>query len=299
MTTKVCSIQTKRLERIKFFLNKYSDLLSSITILISDILFLLGETIKHFPKLIGNTSFVVINIFGLLSLNFHIDLLKKTTGDISFSKTKQNKRIFYISILKTFFLASNILLLNLSFFASLFKFFNNIDTMKSIYQITKPYATFSIMISIILDIFHYHTNKKIITQKLSEKEIIELFDIFKNRNNVEDTKLNLLSAEIRERMDKDTWKSFIINLKKANSLESKKKLFENVILKNIETQTKINCTNLALRSLGYFAMVLCALYPSTFIQASLFTFMSSLYTIQLVYQKHSQHNQQLLASKIW
>lgn len=72
-------ISTKFFSNIHNFLKKHSDLLSSATILANDILFLLGETVKSFPKIIGNSSFVILNIAGFLSLSFQFDLLKKCT----------------------------------------------------------------------------------------------------------------------------------------------------------------------------------------------------------------------------
>ena len=63
------NLTIKKIANFKSFLNKYSDLISSLTILVNDILFLLGETVLSFPKPLGNFSFVVLNIAGFLSLN--------------------------------------------------------------------------------------------------------------------------------------------------------------------------------------------------------------------------------------
>ena len=292
------TISVKKFESLNIFFKKYSDLFSSVTILVNDTLFLLGETLSSFPKIVGNSSFVILNIAGLLSLSFQFDLLKKTINDLKFSKKMHNHRIFFITIVKTFFLLSTIILLNLSFLASVFKFYGKLQQMTNIYQITKPYASFCIFTSIILDCFHYYTNKKIINQNILEKDIKLLTNIYKNEKPDFNKKINLLSAEIRERMDKDTWKSFINNLKKSSNNLNQKKIFENVAIKNIKTQSTINFSSLALKSMGYFAMLLCAWYPATLIQASVFTLMSSLYTIQLSYQKYMQRKQQITASQI-
>ena len=298
MSTINSAITVRKFANIHHFLKKYSDLFSSITILVNDVLFLLGETLSSFHKIVGNSSFVILNICGLLSLSFQFDLLKKTINDLKFSKKMQNHRIFLIAVLKTFFLFSTIILLNLSFVASVFKFYGKLEQMTNIYQITKPYASFCIFTSITLDCFHYYTNKKIINQKIAEKDIKLLTNIYQNENPSSNKKINLLSAEIRERMDKDTWNSFIINLKKSSTKLTQKKILENVAIKNIKTQSTVNFSNLALKSMGYVAMLLCAWFPATVIQASVFTIMSFLYTIQLSYQKYMQRKQQITAMEI-
>ena len=296
MTSINSTISIGRFANLHNFLKKYSDLFSSLTILVNDVLFLLGEALSRFPKIIGNSSFVILNFAGLLSLSFQFDLLKKTINDLKFSRKMHNHRIFLITAVKTFFLFSTIILLNLSFLASIFKFYGKLQQMTNLYQITKPYASFCILTSIILDCFHYYTNKKITNQKILEKDIKLLTNIYQYEKPDSNKKINLLSAEIRERMD--TWKSFILNLKKSSNNLNQKRIFENVAIKNIKTQSTINFSSLALKSMGYFAMLLCAWYPATIIQASVFTIMSSLYTIQLFYQKYMQRKQQIIASQI-
>ncbi len=281
------------------FFNKYSDLISCITILVNDILFLLGEALSNFPKVIGNSAFVFLNIAGFLSINFQMDLLKKTIHDMKFSYKMNNNKIFLITILKIFFIVSSLILLNLSFAASFFKFFQLTNKMLFIYRISKPYSTFCILSSILLDIFHYYINKKIITKTFKEDQIAKISQIYISNTPLNNKDLNKLSAEIRESMDKDTLKAYLNALFKTSSVKMQKKIFMNVALKNIKTQSIIESSSLALKAIGYLAMFLCAWFPSTTIHATICTMMSTLYTTQLIYQKYSQRNQQKKADIIY
>lgn len=135
-----------------------------------------------------------------------------------------NYRILFVTALKTFLLFSTIIILNLSFLASIFKFYGQLQLMSNIYQITKPYASFSVLTSIALDYFHYYTNKKIINQPIFRKDIQLLTNIYQHEKPNSNKRINLLSAEIRERMDKDTWESLITNLKKSPHNSTSKNL---------------------------------------------------------------------------
>lgn len=287
------------LNESKQFLAKYSDLLSSVTILITDIFFLLGESLKSFPKIVGNGAFVFLNITGLLSISFLIDLLKKTIHDFKFSYKMKNYKIFLITIIKIVFVISSILLLNLSFIAAIFKILELPSKMNKIYMISKPYSSLCILTSIFLDIFHYKTNKKIIHSNLSKKQILNVSNVLKNETPCNDKFINKYCAEIRDRMDKDTLRSYLNNLKMSTNSSKNSDLFFNIVIANIKTQSIIDISNLGLKALGYLSMFICVWYASTVIQALVCTSMSLLYTSQLAYQKYIQYYQQKRAKIIY
>lgn len=288
--------------KINWFLKKYSDLLSSTFILVNDIFYLLGESIKRFPKTLSNVSFTILNVSGLFFTSFEIDLLGKTLKDLLFAKKMNNNRIFIIAAVKCFYVASGVLLLGLSSIASLLRLMNQNMYVSKIFQITRPYSIICISMSLVLDIFHYYTNKqaaKVSDSGFSDKQIAYLSDLFSNGNKLDsEADLNYKAAEIRERMDKDTWKSFQKNLSKTTDCIQKRKLFSEVVSKNIRTQSTIASSSLVFKGLGYIIMPICAMYPATAIQAACWTFMSLLYLSQIIYQKFVQKKQQNEANRI-
>ena len=130
--------------------------------------------------------------------------------------------------------------------------------------------------------------------QFTEKQISEINQIFRSNIISKSKTINSLAAELREKMDKDTLKVYF---KKLSSQNFEKNIFEKVVLENIKTQSIVESANIFLKILGYFAMFLCAWFPSTAIHAAVFTVMSGLYNAQLIYQKYNQYKHQKTASK--
>ncbi|NGX63163.1 MAG: hypothetical protein KR126chlam6_00570 [Candidatus Anoxychlamydiales bacterium] len=277
------------------FLEKFSDLISSIFILVIDILYLLGELVNNFSKKITNFAFVSLNFVGLIALPFYIHLLNKSIQDMSFAKKVDNNKIFYASFIKTILTISNIFLLSSCFFAASMRMRGLLDLTQSIYAITIPLGSISLSTMIGLDIFHYWNNKKLLfyLKKIDSKMIDPFLQSF-NDICKKDIKIDYKKcADIHESMDKDTLKIFKQNLLKAKNDPLKtRKLFYEVIVKNIQTQQFVAFSDLALKTLGYLGIFFANLFVGTYIQAAIWTFMAFLYTTQLSIQKIKQYKEQ-------
>jgi hypothetical protein len=276
------------------FLEKYSDLLGSIFILASDILYLLGEVFKNFPKRLSSLGFCSINFIGLLSLPFYVHFFKKSVADISFANKLENNKIFYVSFFKTILIASNIVLLCSCFVSSITRMMGMMVLTKSIFLITKLWGSVCLNSMMGLDVFHYYNNKKLLQflKDQKQEQIDEMLSCYSGDVDVKKSDYKKC-ADIQETMDKDTWRAFKGSLLKAkDDVFEKRRLFKEVVVKNIQTQQFVSTSDLFLRALGYVAFFFSNLFIGTYIQAGIWTSMAFLYTTQLAIQKYKQYHEQ-------
>lgn len=287
------------------FLEKYTDLVSSITILAIDIIFLLGETVPGFPPSITNASFFTLNFVGLLSLNFQASLLRKTIGDCALAKRVLNPTILCSSAAKITYIASGIILTVGGCIASVTRMTHHNDITHDIYSISRPWGVGSVVVGIGIDFFEYFTNKGIIQQLKNGLSDVELQTIKKLFTTLapglpDNAFGSKEAASIRGRMDKDTWRKFShdIQLIEEGEVYKIRELVSHVALKNIETQQFVAKANIFLHFAGDAGMAVADLYPGTAIQAGIITGFSSLYTTKLVIQKVQQARQRNESSQI-
>ncbi|MFT4552941.1 MAG: hypothetical protein ACI9S8_001573 [Chlamydiales bacterium] len=291
--------------RLGDLLEKYTDLISSVTILAVDIIFLIGETVPGFPPKITNVSFFTLNFIGLVSLNFQASLLHKTIGDFALAKKTRNQTILISSAAKVVYIASGIILTVSGCVASITRMTHHNDITDELYSISRPWGVSSIVLGIGIDFFEYFTNKSIIGQLkngLSDVELHTIKHLFTSPSIAlpENTFGSQEAAYIRGRMDKDTWRKFSqdIQLIEDNNIHKIKGLISHVALKNIETQQFVAKANIVLHFAGDVGMAVADLYPGTAIQAGIITTFSSLYTTKLIIQKVQQAKQRNESSQI-
>ena len=278
----------------KVLFKKYSDLLSSCTITLLDLFFLFGEISKSFPAKISNISFLMLNFSGFLPFYFYLDQTRKYVNDFTFSHINKNNNVKFGSVLRIFVISLTMIIILFGCIASIFKSIGYKNLMIKTFLVLKPFGIVCVILSIFLDIYYYYLNKKIIsTKKISDNDINLMFSSYNNKKTLVDKDLAYKTSLIKNCMDKDTWHVFMKNIKplKPNDVCNKRKLYD-VCIQNIETQNFVAKSDIFLRIIGYIGMFIAHCYPGGIIQASIWTAMSSFYTIQIAIQKYRQALQQ-------
>ncbi|MEC7840249.1 MAG: hypothetical protein VX777_09455 [Chlamydiota bacterium] len=276
---------------------RYSDLMVDCVILSVDTVFLVGSL---FPELIPATvtslSYTSLEYIGLLGLIFTGSLLTKVTGDVFFAKKMRNWKILAESIFKVSYLILGVSLTLSGCAAGTARLMGYQEVTNAIYKYTRPASEVSIVSGFLFMVYYYITNKKIIgylEEGIDEEQLVEMVHHFRNEAIDSSSEGTWRAADIRARMDKDTWWDFEEKIKDLleSDNENFEQVFNEVCLKNIQTQQLYVKSTFCLRIAGDLGFALSSWYPGTVIQAGIDEVFSLLYTSLLAYKKYAQYQE--------
>ncbi|HRW58514.1 MAG TPA: hypothetical protein P5048_02710 [Chlamydiales bacterium] len=286
----------------------HTDLISSVSILALDVIFLLGKIFPAFPQKLSQFSFVALNFSGLICLNFMVSFIRKTRKDCLIAQKAQSRLIFFETMVKVFYIGSGILLTVGMFLASVFIYFEKHQLVSIFYKVMRPWGALSIMIAIGLDVYYYMNNKRFIAKfdKVFSNQKKDRFSqlihqLFHKQTacsiDKNEQKVLIWAATLRARTDKDTWKTFQNKLSCMEvddlqfSREKQDSLCQMIecLKDNIIVQQQIASADLGVRGFGYVSMGINKIFPNTLIQGVVLLANASLYTSMLCYQKIKQY----------
>lgn len=271
-------------------MEKYSDLMNSVTILALDIIFLAGKVLPFIPSNASKSSFVALNFIGLISINFSASFMIKAIGDAKLSLRLRNIKMLADASVNTTRFGSSIVLVTVDTIAAIASLTHHNNLTRNIYNVTRPVGVAAVIIGLSLETFRYITNKPILrylNEGLSHNEMTQIVTLYKTPRTARQK--NSKAADIRTRMDKDTWRCFKREIKQlpCEDYEALTNAFH-AAHKNIETQQFVAKAYIGLRIVGDTVMTLSDLFPGTVIQAGADTSISALYTTILVIRKIRQ-----------
>jgi hypothetical protein len=293
------NVSLEKAEKINFlpvpsasYCEKYGNLIQSVTITVLDLFYLLGSAFSSIPKIVTDVAFNALNFSAFLSWSFYIDQTKKNVGDTFFS-IKKSYLMTFVSSLKTIFIITSIALTLLNCCAATCRLVNCLAMTRMIYALISPFGIPCLVLSFLLDVLYFYIGKQVLNYKIKKEDIPLFFQSFSLTSS--SNKFDSYASLIRGCIDKDTWKYFIHHLPSALLDKTKQEaLYNKVLIPNIVTQQTVSISNVILKILGEMGMYISLVHPGTIIQASCWTFLSSLYSIQLLYQHYNQNKHRSL-----
>lgn len=285
------------------FLEKYTDLVGATATLGISILYFVGKVDSDVPEDVTKYSFVLLNVAKLISLNFELSLLNKVTGDLRLAYKTRNWKILGDSCFKSAIITSFVGVLCLETVASVTRLRGDEVTTEKLFSVIRPGGVSYVVSNFLLDIFHFVTNRPILhylKSGLSFGELNVITDVLTEREcsslhfqNPSMYGALIKAADIRGRMDKDTWRTFKKTLAVASRDEAAvlQALFKEGALENIKTQQLMAGLNITGGVLGKIIITIAFMNPGTWVQAAIDMGAAGVHTTVLSIQKYQQANQ--------
>ncbi|MFT4553266.1 MAG: hypothetical protein ACI9S8_001904 [Chlamydiales bacterium] len=208
------------------FLEKYTDLVGATLTLGVSILYFSGKADSDVPEEVTKYSFVSLNVAKLIAVNFELSLLNKILGDMRLAYKVKNWKIIGDSCVKSVILVRFVGILLVETAASVSRFYEDEEITEKLFSVIRPWGVSYAVSNFLLDIFHFVTNRPILQYLkagLSPNEMNVITDLLVEREyssldmpNPALSSVLVKAADIRGRMDKDTWRTFKKNLSVAS-----------------------------------------------------------------------------------
>lgn len=304
------SIEDWAKEKIRFakrVLDKHTDVISNLGILIITTCLLASKVFERTPKILPRMAMVIYNYGGLIWLNVQTRDLMKSVKDLLRSCQIANTEGIIETAAKVFVKGSNIFLTCVIFAGSVISFVAIPQASLAIALCIRSFSLSCLFINILSDVKDYFANEVLLKRleeldansegsRLIGKVMVCFLEIVKNletpsRISSEWKEEWRLADRLIRQLDHYTLETFKESLnedrKEKNPLVDALKLFYGVkdAMKSNQGTTK---ANLSLIALGYFSMGLCRAFPDSLIEMLSRWSMSVLYSDEFIQRKFFQ-----------